>query len=294
MTTCAGQEPTTPGYFEAMDIPVLQGRAFTDGDNDDPTRGFVVVSLAFAERFWPGEDPIGKGVMPSGRTEGVPYRVIGVVGDVPAGSLDGETAIAIYYPIVHNPNEPGNWDWWSPTNMSLVVKTSMPDALLLAPQIRRAVQSVDPTVPVAHVASMETIMRSSIARFRFTSILLGISAGVALLLAAVGLYGMVSYVVSRRTREIGIRIAVGARPSAVSRDVVRQSLALVAGGLVVGLATAFLATRAMRGLLFGVEPTDPIAFIGAAVVLALVAGIASWIPARRAALVDPVEALRAE
>ncbi len=116
----------------------------------------------------------------------------------------------------------------------------------------------------------------------------------ALLLAAVGLYGMVSYVVSRRTREIGIRIAVGARPSAVSRDVVRRSLALVAGGLVAGLATAFLATRAMRGLLFGVEPTDPIAFIGAAVVLALVAGIASWIPARRAALVDPVEALRAE
>jgi predicted permease len=292
MTACAGQEPTAPGYFESMDIPVLQGRVFTDGDNDDPTRASVVVSRAFAERFWPGEDPIGKGVMPSGRTNGTPYRVIGMVGDVPAGSLDGETAIAIYYPIVHTPNDPRHW--WLPTNMSLVVKTSMPDALLLAPQIRRAVQSVDPTVPVAHVASMESIMRSSISRFRFTSVLLGISAGVALVLAAVGLYGVVSYVVSRRTREIGIRIAIGARPSAVSRSVVRRSLTLVAGGIVVGLAAAFIATRAMRGLLFGVEPTDPITLLGASVVLALVAGLASWIPARRAAKVDPVEALRAD
>ena len=178
--------------------------------------------------------------------------------------------------------------------MSLVVKTSMPNPLHLTPQIRRAVQSVDPTVPVAHVASMETIIRSSIARFRFTSVLLGISAGVALLLAAVGLYGVVSYVVSRRTREIGIRIAIGARPSAVSREVVRRSLVLVASGLAAGLVIAVVATRAMRGLLYDVEPTHPTTFLGAAVVLALVASVASWIPARRAAQVDPVEALRAE
>jgi predicted permease len=111
MTTCAGQEPTTPGYFEAMGIPILQGRGFSDEDNADPTRGAVVVSRAFAQRFWPGEDPLGKGVMPSGRSEGPPYHVIGVVGDVPAGSLDGGPAIAVYYPIVHNPNTPGRWDW---------------------------------------------------------------------------------------------------------------------------------------------------------------------------------------
>jgi len=294
LTTCAGQEPTSPGYFEAMRIPILAGRVFSEGDNDDPTRAAVVVSHAFAERFWPGEDPLGKGVMPSGRTEGPPYRVIGVVGDVPASSLDGDAAIAIYYPIVHNPNSAGRWDWWSPTSMSLVVKTTLPDPVDLAPQIRAAVRSVDPTVPVAHIASMETIVRASIARFRFTAVLLGVSAGMALVLAAVGLYGVVSYIVGRRTREIGIRIAVGAAPARVRWDVVRGLLRLVATGLLVGAGVAVISTRALRGLIFGVEPTDPLTLVAAATVLGVIAGLASWIPARRAARVDPVEALRSE
>ncbi len=294
LTTCAGQEPTTPGYFEAAGIPLLQGRTFTNADNDNPATGAVVVSRAFGERFWPGENPIGKAVAPSGRTEGPFYQVVGVVGDVPAGSLDGEDAIAVYYPIVHHPETPGNWGGWWPLNMSLVVRTDLADPLALAAQIRRAVQEVDPSIPVAHVAPMEQIIGASTARFRFTSVLLGIAAAVALILAVVGLYGVVSYVVSRRTREIGIRIAIGARPGDVRRTVVGRSLLLVAVGLAAGLVLALATTRLMQGLLYGVEPTHPVAFVGAAAVLAAVALLASWIPARRAASVDPMEALRFE
>lgn len=291
-TTCAGQEPTTPGYFEAVGIPVLQGRAFTDADNDDPTRGAVVVSRAFAERFWPGEDPIGKGVAPSGRTTQPFYRVVGVVGDVPAGSLDGEPAIAVYYPIVHNPETPGFWGWWRPVNMRLFVRTGSADPLSLLPAVRRAVHEVDPTAPLSDARTMERIVAESTARFRFTSLLLAIAAGVALLLAAVGLYGVISYVVGRRTREIGIRIAIGADPATVERSVVTRSLWLTAVGIGAGVIFALATTRLLEGLLFGVAPTHPAAFAAAAVVLAGVALVASWIPARRAARVDPVEALR--
>jgi putative ABC transport system permease protein len=294
LTTCAGQEPTTPGYFEAMGIPLLKGRTFTNRDNDEPTQGAVIVSQAFADRFWPGEDPLGKGVMPSGRTLGAVYRVIGVVGDVPALALNGETAIAVYYPIVHNSDESRRWSGWVPTSMSLVLKTSLDDPVRLSREVQRAVQSVDPTVPVAHVASMEQIISDSTARLRFTSLLLGIAAAVALLLATVGLYGVVSYLVTRRTREIGIRIAIGAPPSSVRREVVRRSLLLVAAGVVVGLLLGVGATRTMQGILYGVEATDPVNFLRAALVLVAVAALASWLPARRAARVDPVEALRAE
>jgi putative ABC transport system permease protein len=293
MTTCAGQEPTTPGYFESLHIPVIKGRSFTDEDNDSPTRAAVVVSRAFAERFWPGEEPIGKGVAPSGRTLGPFYHVIGVVGDVPAGSLDGEPAIAIYYPIVQNPNTPGHW-WWSPTALELMVRTERADPLSIFPEIRRVVQSVDPSIPLANARTMDQIIADSTARYRFTSLLLSIAASVAVILAAVGLYGVVSYVIERRTREIGMRIAIGARPGEVERLFVARSLALVATGLVAGVGLALATTRVMSGLLFGIAPNDPVTFGSAAVLLAVVALLASWIPARRAARVDPVTALRAE
>jgi len=293
-TLCAGQAPTTPGYFEALGIPVLMGRSFTEADNDAPAAGAVIVSRAFADRFWPGENPLGKGVAPGGRDIEPFYHVVGVVGDVPAGSLDGASALAIYYPISNHPDTPENWGWWMPTNMNLVVKTQIGDPFALVPEIRRAVESVDPSIPLANVRSMEDIMSASTSRFRFASVLLGIAAAVALLLAAVGLYGVVSYIVGRRTREIGIRIAIGARPRDVSAEVIRRSLGLVAGGLAIGLVLAFSTTRLLRGLLYGVEPTHPVTFLVAAGTLASIAVVASWIPARRAARVDPVEALRAD
>ncbi len=290
MTTCAGQEPTTPGYFKTMGIPVLRGRVFTDADNDHPDRGVVVVSKAFADRFWPGEDPLGKGIAPSGRTNGPFYRVVGVVGDVYRTSLGGEPATAVYYPIVWIPESGG---WW-PTDMYLTVRTANADPMSVFAAISRAVTEVEPSVPLANAREMESIIDDSMSRLTFTGVLLEVAAAVALLLAAVGLYGVMSYVVSRRTREIGMRMALGARPDQVERLIVGKSFGLVATGLGLGVFMALALTRVMRGLLFGIEPTHPVAFVTAICLLAAVALVASWLPARRAARIDPAVALRME
>ncbi|MCZ6755558.1 MAG: ABC transporter permease, partial [Gemmatimonadetes bacterium] len=290
MTTCAGQEPTTPGYFDAMGIPLLQGRVFTEADNDHPDRGVVVVSRAVADRFWPGEDPIGKGIAPSGRTSGPFYRVVGVVGDVYRTSLGEELATAVYYPVVRIPESGG---WW-PTDMYLTVRTANADPMSVFAAIRRAVVEVEPTVPLANAREMESIIDDSMSRLTFTGVLLEVAAAVALLLASVGLYGVMSYVVSRRTREIGMRMALGARPDQVERLIVGKSFGLVAMGLSLGVFMALALTRVMRGLLFGVEPTHPVAFVTAICLLAAVALVASWLPARRAARIDPAVALRME
>ncbi len=298
MTTCAGQEATAPGYFEAMRIPVLEGRTFTDGDNTDSNGGTVVVSKAFADRFWPGEDPIGQGIAPSGRSEGPFYRVVGVVGDVARHADEGEVplskaAIAVYYPIRQVRGVKGAGYGW-PGSITLVARTTLDDPTSLVPAIRRVVTAIDPQIPLANATTMDDVVASASAQITFVSILLGIAAVVALILAAVGLYGVVSYVVSRRTREIGMRMAIGAEPGRVQRMVVTSSLGLVAAGLVVGIGLALATTRVLEGLLVGVEPTDAGVYAAAAGVLAVVATVASWLPARRASRIDPVRALREE
>ena len=294
LTTCAGQTRATPGYFAAMGIPVVEGRAFTDADNLAPTRAAVVVSETFAQRFWPDQDAIGKAVAPSGRRTAPFHKVVGVVGDVPAESLDGAPANAIYYPIVHNPNAPGNWGWWFPSFMSLVVKTELADPMSILPAVRGVIESVDASLPLVRIKTMDEVAAESTARFAFVSALLGIAAFVALTLAAVGLYGVIAYVVSRSTREIGVRGAIGARPSTIRNQYVARSLALVGIGTVIGVSVAVATTRLLSGLLYGVDAKDPSTFVGAVVMLALVSLVASWIPARRAADIDPVEALRME
>jgi predicted permease len=294
LTTCAGQVPATPGYFEALGIPVLAGRVFEDGDNDQAERATVVVSQAFADRFWPGEDPLGKGVAPSGRTEGPFYHVIGVVGDVPAGSVEGETAMAIYYPIVMDPATPGNWGFWWPGSVTLVVRTSQGDPTAILPAVRQVVSALDPEVPLANLESMGDVVSRSMGRVTFTSLLLAIAAGTALLLAAVGLYGVVSYTVTRGRREIGMRMAIGARPKDVERLIVRRSLTLAGLGLLVGVAASLAGTRLLAGILYGVAPTDPRVFGAAGALLMAVTLVASWLPAHRAARIDPSEALRSE
>ncbi|HEX7049890.1 MAG TPA: ABC transporter permease [Longimicrobiales bacterium] len=288
LTTCAGQTPTSPGYFEALGIPLLAGRTFRDDDNSGSGEPVAVVSRAFAERFWPGEDPIGKRVAPGSRSAPF-YRVVGVVGDVYASSVEEAPAVAIYYPIVP---APGSGGWGSARY--LVVRTELADPASLFPAIRRIVADLDPAIPLANVDEMQTIVDRSMSRQSFTLALLALAAGVALALAAIGLYGVVSYVVTRRTGEIGVRIALGAQARQVERLVVAGSLRLVLAGLVAGTGAALLLTRLLRGMLFGIEPTDPIAYIAAATLLAGVAGFASWLPARRAARVDPMVALRAE
>jgi predicted permease len=297
-TTCAGQEATSPGYFEAMGIPVLEGRVFTDQDNDDPGRAAVVVSRAFAERFWPGRNALGQGVAPNGNTEGPFYHVVGVVDDVARSSSEGEaplsqSAIAIYYPIRHNPEATWNRGWW-PGAVTLVVKSDLADPSSLFPTIRQLVAQVDPEIPLSNLTDMESVVAQASSQLAFVSLLLAIAAGTALLLAAVGLYGVISYVVGKRTREIGMRLAVGARPGDVQRMVVGGAMSLVAVGLVLGIGLSLASSRVMEGLLVGLEPTDLSAYVASSLILATVALAASWIPARRASRIDPLEALRAD
>jgi putative ABC transport system permease protein len=290
LTTCAGEEPTTPGYFEAMGIPVIRGRTFTKADNDQPSTGAVIVSRAFAKRFWPGKDPIGQGVGPSGRSKPPFYRVVGVVGDVYNNSPDEEPAIAVYYPTVEIPKTSG----WNPSDMTLVVRTTDKHPLALFPQVRAAIRQVDPSIPVSDPELMQERVDRSMSRVSFLMTLIAVSASMALLLAAVGLYGVISYVVARRTSEIGVRLALGARASQVNRLVLGGAFKLVILGLGVGGACALLLTQLMRSILYGVEPNDPVAYFLASAVLLGVAFLASYIPASRAARVDPIVALRSE
>lgn len=298
LTTCAGQEPTTPGYFETLGIPLLDGRAFTDADNDRTDSSPVIVSRAFAERFWPGERAVGQGLAPNGRTAGPFHEVVGVVADVARRAGAGEApfsqpAMAVYYPIRKHPRVTGNWNWW-PGQITLVVRTNLDDPESVLPGIRRAISSLDPEVPLANLTAMQEVVAGATAYLAFMSLLLSTAAAVALTLAAVGLYGVVSYVVSRRTREIGTRLAIGARPGEVQRMVVGQSLVLVAIGLGLGVLLSLATTRVLEGLLAGVEPTRLSAYVLGSAVLAGVALLASWLPARRAARIDPMEALRPE
>jgi putative ABC transport system permease protein len=290
VTTCATQQQTTPGFFEALGIPLLRGRPFNDRDNDNPATGAVIVSRAFAERFWPGEDAVGKGVGPNGHSKAPFYRVVGVVGDVFAESVDNEKAIAIYYPITRIPDTPG---WSPPYTVKLVVSTTGADPASVFPAIRRAVNEVNSSVPLANAEEMQVLVDRSMSRVSFVMVLVGVSAAVALFLAAIGLYVVVSYLVARRTHEIGIRIALGAQRAQVEYLVVSRSFVPVLAGLVLGTLVALFLARLLRGLLFGVDSTNPAAYAAAVALLATVAIVASWIPARRAARMDPNIALKA-
>lgn len=290
LTTCAGQVNASPGSFEALGIPLRRGRLLTQADHDNPAAAAVVVSEAFAGRFFPGEDPIGKRIAPSGRSEGPYFTIVGVVGDVYGASVQEAPAIAVYYPLVPPPETINFWYG----GVGLLVRTSTANPASLFPAIRRVVDELDPAIPVANAEEMEAIVARSMSQLSFALVLLGVAAAIALALAAIGLYGVVSYVVTRRTGEIGVRVALGALPRQVEGLVVGDSLRLAAFGLAAGLAGALSLTRLLRGLLFGVEPTHPAAYLVAVALLTAVAAAASWLPARRAAKVDPIEALRVE
>ena len=217
--------------------------------------------------------------------------MVGVTGDIRGDGLDKPPVQAVYFPM--RPIE-GASLWMQPTSMSLVVRTATADPASLAPAIRRLVRELDPQVALANVRAMDDVVARSMSRTSFTLLLLGVAAGIALVLSGVGIYGVISYVVGQRRGEIGIRMALGARGTQVAGLVVGQSVRLAAAGVVLGLAGAVATTRILRSLLFEVSPTDALTLGSVSVLLVLLAAGASYLPARRAARVDPVDALRNE
>jgi len=278
------QTVVSDDYFKTMGIPLLRGRGFTPADRDS-TPAVAVVDELTAKQMWPNADPLGQRFRPVWVKPWV--TVVGVVGTVKRDSLSSAGEVSIY---LSTRNTAG---FWFPTQMTLVLRADA-NVATLASHLRAAVASVDPTVPVKAVRPVVDLVSDSAARARFTMLLLATFAAVALVLGAVGVYGVVAYAVARRTREIGVRMALGARASDILAMVLREGGALTAAGVALGVAGALATSRVLAGFLFGVTPTDLAVFVSVPAVLGIVALGACVIPARRAARVDPVTALRSD
>ena len=274
----------TPGFAEALRIPLRKGRFFTDQDRQG-SPPVVVVDEEMVRRYWPDTDPIGKRIYfdpPTGQpTEYI--TVVGVVGHAKQESLDAEDRVQMYFP--HRQNTPGF--------MSVVIRTDVPPETII-PAVRQAVQAVDKDQPLSQVKTMEELLAQSVGQRRLSMLLIGVFAAVALALASIGIYGVMSYSVAQRAHELGIRMALGAARGNVLQLVVRQGMTLVLIGLAIGIAGAFALTRFLESQLFNVDPTDPATFTIVAILLATVAFVATMVPAMRATRVDPLVALRQE
>ncbi len=270
----------SPGYFSAMAVPLVKGRLFDDRDTKDAQQT-VIVNENLAQRFWPNEDPIGKRIE---RVDKEPWRsVVGVVRDTKEFSVDDEPPISIYHPHEQFPIG----------TMFMVVRSTQ-DASTLTSAITKEIRDLDPELPAYEFKTMEQRLSDALSRRRFSTFLLGVFATVALVLAAIGLYGVLAYSVTQRTQEIGIRMALGAEPGKIMSMIVRHSLVLVVMGVAIGLLGAWAVTRVMASLLYGISTTDGLTFAGPPLLLMAVALLASYFPARRAARVDPTVALRSE
>jgi putative ABC transport system permease protein len=269
-------------YFRTMNISLLRGRVFTNQDAANSPK-VLVVSNAFVDRYFPNEDPIGRRIVFDGNDK-TAREIVGIVGDVRRKGLDRDVQPEMYVSFVQSPER----------RMNLVMRTETRDASEFIPTARAQVKAFDPKQIIWRVQTLEELLGNSVAPRRFNMMLLGIFAGVALVLAAVGLYGVMSYSVSWRIHEIGIRMALGAQRADVLGLVVRQGMTMTLIGLALGLVGAFSLSRVLRSLLYGVSPTDPLTFAGVSIVLLGVALLACFIPARRATRVDPIVALRAE
>jgi putative ABC transport system permease protein len=290
-----GREPYKPGneavadytvagadYFRAMNITVQRGRVFASSDTAN-TPQVIIVSDAFVKRYFPDEDPIGRRIVFDGPTK-TPREIIGVVADIRRNGLDVDVEPEMYVSHAQNPER----------RMNLVIRTEARDASQLTQAARAEVKTFDPDQIIWRTETLEQLLGASVAPRRFNMMLLGIFAGVAVVLAAVGLYGVMSYSVTWRTHEIGVRMALGAKRADVLRLVVRQGMIMALIGLGIGLIGALSLSRVMRSMLHGVSPTDPLTFAGVSIVLLGVALLACLIPARRATRVDPIVALRNE
>ncbi|MGB7925761.1 MAG: ABC transporter permease [Pyrinomonadaceae bacterium] len=275
----------SPHYFGTMGIQLSQGRTFDEQQDREDSAGVVVVSETMARRYWPGEDPVGKRIKAGSAGSPNPWwTIVGVAKDVRQFELNADPKPQMYLPY-------SQADFFAPRH--LVVSTDV-EPLSMAATVRSTVWAIDKDQPVSNITTMEDILSESVARQRFSMLLLGIFAAVALVLAAVGIYGVMSYSVAQRTHEFGIRMALGAQGRDVLKLAVGEGLKLVMIGVVIGLVAAFILTRVMSSLLFGVSATDPTTFIIISLALVSVALLASYIPARRATKVDPMVALRYE
>ncbi len=282
-----GREPSaafrriTPRYFDALRIPVRAGRAFTDADRDSAQR-VAIVNDALARRFFEGKDPLGARLTFLGNSTPL-MTIVGIVGDVRHSQISEPPSPELYVPFAQSPT----------AMMMLAARTSTrPESAVAA--VRSAVQAVDPNQPVFHVKTMAVLVGESLAPRTSAMQMVSLFGAVALLLAGIGIYGVISYVVNQQTREIGVRMALGAQPRDVARHILVRGLVPVATGLTLGLFASVLAMRLMSGLLFGVSPFDPLTYVVVAAILVGVGIMACLVPARRAMRVDPVGALRAE
>lgn len=281
----ADQRPVLPGYFEAMGIQLVRGRYFDQRDNESAAP-VAIIDETMASTYWPNLDPIGKRIKQGGRDSPLPWRtIIGVVKHVRYRTMESPSRVEFYWPHAQTT--------FPLDSMSIAIHTAG-DPRTLVNAVQRQVLALDPDQPVYRVRTMHELMSESIARRRLSMLLLAIFAGIALLLAAVGIYGVMSYSVAQRAHEVGIRMALGAGSLDVVRLVLGQSLWLTAAGILIGLAGSQLLTHFLSSLLFGVRASDPITFIAVALTLTTVALVASFVPAFRAATIDPVEALRQE
>jgi len=287
-----GESPVTTfhiiddDYFHTLGIPLVKGREFIPQDDAEGATPVVIISQRLAKQVFSGEDPIGRRIRPniSSGDRDAPQRVIvGVVGDVKAEGLGAPSIPESYVPYAQLPFAP----------MSVVVRTEM-DSSSIVPTLTKEVQSLDNALPLLRIKSLDEYVSDSVVGTRFEAVLLGIFGMLAFVLTAVGLYGVISYTVVQRTREMGIRLALGANRSAILGMVVKNGMLLACAGAVMGLAAAFLLTRLIATLLFGVGPADPLTFLCVPVALITVAMLATYVPARRAARVDPMVALRYE
>ncbi len=294
--TPEGQSEATPNifpykmvvagdYFRALGIPLIEGRLFNPSDAVGAP-SVAIVSSGMAKRFWPGKSPLGKRFKP-----GFPHdawcTIVGVVGDVRTGGLKEESSLALYLPYEQAPSP------FLMSNLTFVVRTAT-DPVSAIPAARRSIQAVDPELPVFDIATMEQLVYRSVAEPRFNAFLLGIFATLALALASVGIYGVMSFAVTQRTHEIGVRIALGAEQQDVVRLIVGRGMLLTVTGVGIGVVGALGLTRFLAGFLFGVRPDDTVTFVLVSALLTGVALLACYIPARRATRVDPIVALRYE
>ncbi len=287
LTSCGVQDFVTPGYFEAVGMPLLRGRTLDWGDFNDPARRSAVVSAAFAAKFFNDQPAIGQRVAPYGWPW---FTVVGVVGDTYGVSVADEPTAHVYYPLSGIPADAG----WNPMAMQLVVRTELGDPTAILPTVRRLVTEMDPNIVMAAAEPLAAVLERATSQDRFMAVLLAAAATASLLLAVIGLYGVVAFLAARRTAEIGVRMAVGARPGDIRRMMVLGSLKTVAFGVVIGAGASLGLAGLVRGVLFGVAPTNPAVYVASALLLLLAGGAASWLATRQATRITPLDALRVQ